>query len=348
MREKKKVLHVLSSHTFSGAENVVCQIISLVHNEIDSNYCSPIGPIKNALIKKNISYTPIKKLSVIELRKVIKKLNPDIVHAHDVKASVIAALSTPKRIRIISHMHVNDTKMRHYSIKSIIYRLVSKRYLRIIWVSRSAYDDYVFKLTVEKRSIIAVNTIDRNSVVQRSNNKTIDSFFDIISVGRLTYQKNPQRLIEILKQIINLRPSTKACIIGNGDLYNEVNTMIQNDQLENNISMMGFIDNPLPYVRNSKIFVMTSRYEGTPMVALEAMSLGIPIISTPTDGMINLIDNGKTGFLSEKNDQFIENILQLLDDEKLRDEMSEATKSKLLKLNDEEEYKNKIIETYLM
>lgn len=346
MKKKAIVLHVLSSNSFSGAENVACQIINMTNSEFDSIYCCPEGQIKKTLIAKAIPYLPLKKFNFWELRKVVKKICPTIIHAHDVKASVLTALSIPTRIKIVSHMHVNNKDMRKPSLKAIIYKLVAHRFSKIIWVSKSAYEDYVFKKSICENSLILTNIIDTESVIRRANNITPSVFFDIISIGRLTYQKNPQKLFQILKSIVQIHPSIKAGIIGDGVLFDEIKNNIVNDHLENNILMLGFVDNPLPYLKNSKLLVMTSRFEGTPMVALEAMTLGIPIVSTSTDGMIDLVENGKTGFLHDSVDLFVENIVRILDDDEFRNELSNATKNKLRELNDEKGYKKIIIDIY--
>ncbi|POP30313.1 hypothetical protein C3B58_21965, partial [Lactonifactor longoviformis] len=73
---------------------------------------------------------------------------------------------------------------------------------------------------------------------------------------------------------------------------------------------------------DSKIMIMTSRFEGTPMCALEAQSLGLPIVSTPTDGLTEIITNGKNGFLSENDDILSEKVCELINNQKLQQKMS--------------------------
>jgi glycosyltransferase involved in cell wall biosynthesis len=344
--KKVTVLHVLSSISFSGAENVACQIITMTNGECSSIYCSPNGQIKETLKEKAIPYMPLKKLSFWELRKVVREVHPTIIHAHDVKASVLSALSIPTRIKIVSHMHVNNTDMRKHSFKAIIYSLVAHRFSKIIWVSKSAFEDYVYKNHVYKNSIILTNIIDTEYVIRRANLSIQPISYDIVSIGRLTYQKNPQKLFQILKSIAQIRPSIRACIIGDGVFFNEIKKNIVDNHLEKNISMFGFVENPLPYLKNSKLLVLTSRFEGTPMVALEAMTLGIPIVSTPTDGMIDLVEDGKTGFLQDNDDLFVRNIIMILDNDQFQRVLSNLTKKRIQERNDETGYKKAIIDIY--
>ena len=86
-----KILHLLASNKYSGAENVVCQIIDMFKNEIEMAYCSPNGPIENTLKDKQITFLPLSKLSKSEIQKIINTYKPDVIHAHDVKASIVAS-----------------------------------------------------------------------------------------------------------------------------------------------------------------------------------------------------------------------------------------------------------------
>lgn len=92
-------------------------------------------------------------------------------------------------------------------------------------------------------------------------------------------------------------------------MYDELKEYINNNNLNNNVFLLGFQTNPYVYIKNSKIMLLTSIYEGTPMCALEALCLGKPIVSTPTDGMKDLIKQGFNGFLSDKDDELINNII---------------------------------------
>ena len=123
-----KILHLLSTNSFSGAENVVCQIISMYSNEknVTMIYCSPDGKIREKLLEKKIDFLPLEKLNYASMKKAILKYKPDVIHAHDIKASICASLFS-KNIEVISHIHGNSLSMRKVSLKSILFLLVSKK-----------------------------------------------------------------------------------------------------------------------------------------------------------------------------------------------------------------------------
>ena len=89
-----KILHIANTDHFSGAENVICQIVSLFKDEKDAEmaYVSPDGSIREALAERKIRFVPIKQMNVKELRKVFREEKPDVVHAHDMKASLITSI----------------------------------------------------------------------------------------------------------------------------------------------------------------------------------------------------------------------------------------------------------------
>lgn len=85
--------------------------------------------------------------------------------------------------------------------------------------------------------------------------------------------------------------------------------MIDDYKLNENITLFGFQDNPYPILKQSKILIMTSIYEGTPMAALEAQAMGKPIIGTPVDGIKKIVKNEYNGFLSNDNTKISEAII---------------------------------------
>ena len=92
--------------------------------------------------------------------------------------------------------------------------------------------------------------------------------------------------------------------------------------------------------------LMTSRWEGTPMCALEAMALGLPIVSTPTDGLCELVTDGETGYLSDDDDELTRKILGILIDDEKRDYLSKRTKERSRVINDVISYKEGILKSY--
>ncbi len=311
-----KVLHVLASSKYSGAENVVCQIIEMFRNDgdIEMAYCSPYGEINNTLSDKNIEYMPLKRLSLSEITKVVKFYKPDVIHCHDLKASILC--SFVKGAKIVSHIHGNKSNMSKVSLKSLMFKLASRNIKNIVWVSNTCYQDYKFKKNVSQKSVILPNIISVEEIKKDvKKDSRVYKNYDIVFLGRLVFEKNPVRLIEIANLLKNEIGDFKFAIVGDGVLRKEVELKIKEYNLQNNIELLGFVSKPFKLLSSSKIMLMTSIMEGTPMCALEALSLGVPVISTKTDGMIDLIQNGVNGFLYDTNSQAQEMICDLLKNE---------------------------------
>lgn len=337
---------MLLSNRFSGAENVVCQIIYMYKDQnIDFVYSSQDGPIREALEERDVEFYPIRKTSIREFHRVIKELKPDIIHAHDMGASFFAALSCGK-IPLVSHIHNNAFDSRGISIKSILYFIAAQKAKHIFWVSQSSFDGYAFHKHFRNKSTVLYNIID----IQRLKEKMMSDYnhydYDIVYLGRLTYQKNPQRLIEVLEKIVEKKPETRVAIIGTGDLENEIKQMVLDKGLSENIIFLGFQSNPTKMLHDAKVMIMTSRWEGTPMCALEAMALGVPIVSTPTDGLCELVKEGETGFLSDNNDKLSESCLKIICDDELHNRMSVKSSQRAVDLMSVKKYKSELTKVY--
>lgn len=343
-----KVLHLLSTSKFSGAENVACQIIKMISNDdrFDMVYCSPDGDIKNTLIEKGIKFRPLHSLSVSNVKKAIQEQNPDIIHAHDMKASFIAALACGK-IPLVSHIHNNAYNSRGVSLKSIAYTFAGFKAKHIFWVSDTSFSGYFFHNMFKSKSSILYNIIDVDALIENMKKDNTEYDYDIIYVGRLTYPKNPQRLLKVLKQAIGKKPDLKIAIIGSGELENETIKLAKELGIDSNIFFGGFQKNPLKMMHDSKVMIMTSRWEGTPMCALEGMALGLPLVSTPVDGLKKLVKNGETGYLSDCDDELSKRIVSIVENNDLHQKLSENSRQASQVINDKKVYIDELRKVYL-
>lgn len=302
--KKKRIMHLLSSNSFSGAENVACTIINNIKNDEDVVYCSPEGPIKEKLEKDNINYIPLKKLNYFQVKKAVGGYNPDILHAHDFKASLIAGLFSGKS-KIISHIHKNDPNMSKLSIKSLLYKILSKRFYRIVGVSDSILHEYIFKKSIKEKYISVFNYIDKDEVLKKSKEYQIKENYDLFFFGRLSEEKNPIEFIEIVKKLNDKR--IKCVMIGDGPLNKDCKELIKIYGLQSNIDMIGFKENPFPYIKNSKIGLMPSKYEGFGLTALESLILGKPVLNSGVGGLKEIFKD--TDMICNNIDDYVRSCL---------------------------------------
>ena len=342
---KKKVLHLLASNKYSGAENVACTIIDLLKNEYDFAYCSPDGEIAASLAKRGIKFLPLKQMSIREIRRVVKEYQPDVIHAHDYKASCCASLFY-KKAKIISHIHCNNIKMSKINIETITYTFLSKKVSKIIYVSDSCKMGFKFKNCVNGKDIVLTNIINSNKVKYKAEEWNCEKNYDLVFLGRLAYPKNPERLIEIIKEVKKNKNDISVAIVGTGNEENKIKKKVMEYNLSDNVDFWGYQSNPFPIIKNSSILIMTSLFEGTPMAALEAQCLGLPIVSTPVDGLKKIVKNNENGYLVEKNEDFVVKINCILNDKLKLLELSNNTKTFFNKYNDLGNYITSIRQSY--
>ena len=334
-----KVMHVLSSRIYSGAEKVVCQIIrSLEGTDIESVYCSPDSDIvRQMLTEQGVTYLSIDALTPGNLKAVIREQKPDLIHAHDMRASFVSDLCCGK-IPLVSHIHNNAYDARGLSLKSVAYLIAGFRAKHIFWVSRSSYEGYLFHKLFAGKSSVLYNIIDTDQIFAKKDLDSETYDFDVIYVGRLTYQKDPQRLMRVLALLKENKPDLKAAVVGAGELEAETKQVCAQLGLEENVSFLGFQGNPIKMVHDSGAMLLTSRWEGTPMCAMEAMALGTPVVSTPSDGMKDLITDGVSGFLAEEDAVLAQDLLRLVNDGELRSSIARNAAEKFARINDAEGY----------
>lgn len=343
-----KVLHVLNSRIYSGAEKVVCQIIHSFETgeKVEMVYCSPESEnVAQMISAQNVTYAPVASLTPSNLKAVIDRVQPDLIHAHDMRAGFVSALCCGK-IPMVSHIHNNAFDARGISPKSIAYLLAGWKAKHILWVSQSSYEGYAFHKFFAKKSSVLFNILDLEQIYEKKAQDEASYDFDMIYVGRLTYQKDPQRLMRLCARLKEGKPDLKVAIVGTGELEAETKQLCEELGIADHVHFLGFQSNPIKMVADSKALVLTSRWEGTPMCALEALALGTPVVSTPSDGMKDLIDNGVHGYLHEEDEQLARSLLKILLDPEHRQELSRNCLEKSGKINDVQAYKQAILACY--
>lgn len=141
----------------------------------------------------------------------------------------------------------------------------------------------------------------------------------VVASGRLSYPKNFLELLEIWRIIEQKNKDWKLVICGSGEEESELKEFVCNNKLEN-VVFAGFVTNIEEYYKKAKIMVMTSRYEGFPMVLLEGQKVGLPIVSYDCfTGPGEIVIDGVDGYLVRQGDRenFISKLEKLMDNEDL-------------------------------
>ena len=306
-----KVLHILNSFSLGGAENIAISIINELKSDCEFGYCClKGGNIGEFLQKMNVRYFACKKINVRNIKKIINDFKPDIIHAHDFTASVIAALST--KIPIVSHIHHNSFFIRTRNLKTIAYNFFRKKYKKIIFVSESARDEYFYHNKIESKTIVLHNMIDAEKIKHLAK-EFVTKKYDVIFVGRIEEEKNPLRFLNIIRQVTKdvEFSNIKVAMVGQGLLLDECKEYVKRHKIKN-VDFLGFQNNPYPFLKNSKILCITSKYEGYGLVAEEAKVLNIPVVANSVGGLRLILKND--GYLFNTDEEAVLEIKRILID----------------------------------
>lgn len=346
---KKKIIHVVNSKIYSGLEKVAIEIIEKLNDEYDFYYACQDGDILRILKQNNIKRIKLNAINRKEIKRLEKEYKPDIVHAHDYRTSLNCGLYLEKT-PIISHLHNNppwlQKKMHPYNY-ILLKALLSKNIKKIWTVSNSIENEYIFSTFIKPKMECIGNPLSREKIVRCGKDNNYSKKYDICCVARITAQKNPMKFVEIIKELKKSIPEIRAIWVGDGELRQQMKKKIEEDKLEENIELTGFKSNPYKYMSQSKVFMLTSDWEGFGLVAFEALTLGVPCIVNGVGGLTEIVDD-KCGKLCNNKDitSYITEIVRLLTDKEYYLKKKDTALKKAAHMDNSEDYYLKIDETY--
>lgn len=153
----------------------------------------------------------------------------------------------------------------------------------------------------------------------------------VITVARLHKQKGHTYYLQAIKKVVKKYPNTKYYLVGHGELQPAIEKYINDNNLANNVVLLGARNDVPALLATCDIFVLPSLWEGMPNTVLEAMGVGMPVIATSVDGTPEIISNEFEGILitPKRVDEIEKALLLLLNDEKLRTDMSSAARQRI-------------------
>lgn len=173
----------------------------------------------------------------------------------------------------------------------------------IVAVSNGVAEDLADYALIDRTKITTIyNPVITDELIEKSYEEVDHKWFNsdvpvIIGVGRLNRQKGFDVLIKAF-ELARKEVKAKLIIFGEGNLKSELQELINDRDLENDVLLHGFVNNPYKYMRNADLFVLSSNFEGFGNVLVEAMSCGTAVISTNCpSGPNEILDNGKYGVI---------------------------------------------------
>lgn len=211
-----------------------------------------------------------------------------------------------------------------FTITCFLYRFADAIFVQT-YEMKSFYPTYL-----QKKMSVLENPLDFKEMDKQCDGHNIDKKNIVISVGRLEKQKDFASLIKAYKKVVLKHPDWSLKIYGQGNCKEELNNLIEKENLLDTVELCGVTHTPFLEMKRSKIFILSSFYEGFPNVLCEAMYAGLPCISTRCEcGPAELIQDGKNGFLVNIGDidAMADRMITLIENEDMRMSMGrEATK----------------------
>ena len=271
-------------------------IIQNLPEGYECRYLARKGVIEDHLKKAGIDYVLVDKLTPAVVRREAEAYGADILHANDFTASVLSPFACPD-ITVISHLHSNPTWMQQKNLKSLAFKLALPRLKKVILVSDSIRDEYVYASALADKAVVLGNPFSVKAVIEKAGagsgvaddgSAGADSCrYDLLYCGRLTPEKNPLGFLKIVD--LYVPRSFKAVMIGDGELREECEKYIKEHSLP--VEMLGFQENPYKFINQARVVCMPSVYEGFGLVALEAMCLGKPVLASGAGGLSEIVND---------------------------------------------------------
>lgn len=291
---KKKIMFIVPSLCGGGAEKTIANLSKylikdydidiVVFKDTDMKYDYSGNLI---ILSKNLRRNILYKFyffvsSVLKLKQLKKNRKVDYAISFLTTADIINVLSKVKNTKTIISIRNTDSIYTN-KIMNYMTKISCVKADKIISISEQVKTDLVNNYNVQPEKIKTIYN-PSISVKFSKKNHTLDKGdfgdFTFINVGRLTYQKGQWHLIRSFSEVVKKYPNSKLIILGQGELKDYLQNLIDEYSLNSNVVLKGFVDNPYDYFNKSDCFVFSSLFEGLGNVLLEALNCEIPIIST--------------------------------------------------------------------
>jgi len=325
LKAEMRVLLLTDSNVFAGTER---HILELARGLQDRNIFVAIGcPADSPLVlmaaASGIEHVTIEKRGLLDvsaivyLAKLLRRGDFDIVHAHNGRTALFAALACKLSSKgtVVATQHFLEpahTTLR--GLRAIIsraaHRWVQENTHHFIAVSRVAEElmlkrnsKLAPKMTRIPNGISILNKAALSPVNEvRGSLHVPASALLIVCVARLEQEKNIADLVAAMKQVAAEEPNAVCLIAGQGSERSALEEQSKQLGLSKNVSLIGFHEDALSLINACDLFVLPSRGEPFGLVLLEAMALEKAVIATAAGGPLEIVEDNETGFLTTPGD----------------------------------------------
>ena len=239
---------------------------------------------------------------VLALRSAIQASCPDVVISFIDNTNVLTLLATRfTGVPVIVSEHIDPRQHNTGQAWKVLRRWLYPQAAAVVVLTQSVLG-WAAEMVGEKKAFIIPNSITRNERQAAKNKGEFPQPF-ILAVGRLAYQKGFEFLLQSFKNVSQPNPEWSLVILGEGSERASLEAMVKALNIEDRVHLPGRHPDPMSVMEQAPIFVMSSRYEGFPIVLLEALACGTPSISfNCPSGPAEVIRHGIDGILVPPED----------------------------------------------
>lgn len=241
------------------------------------------------LIRKSIQQIKL----FFKLKRLVKKVSPDVMFSFLEKSNLLTSLIKTKAVKVMTvHnvLSIQYTKVRSDKVRTILYGMIRRMYNgcpNVVAVSKQVKDDLTTSFGVREQSIHVINNyVDRVGIRMKSEEAVDDYVFSddvkyIMNVGRFSDQKAQWKLLKAFSLYVkNSKENVRLVLMGQGEYVDNLKGLAENLGIEDKTTFLPFSINPYKYMRHASLFVLSSIFEGFPIVLAEVSSLRIPFVGT--------------------------------------------------------------------
>lgn len=250
----------------------------------------------------------------------LNRFRPDVVHTH-LSAGVYCALWVlvhhKKMLHTVHNMPQHELIRTKRIIMRLLYRLNCAVPVAISHEIQTMMKEYYH---LKQDAELVYNPVDVK-LFSKAEKVPHDSFV-VLNIGRLSEQKNQRLLIEAFSQLQQRYGNAELYILGDGPFRKELQDMIEQQGLAECVHLEGNVEHVEKYCAKADVFVLSSIYEGLPLVVLEAMAASLPVIATDVGGVKDIVTDNGILVESGNRDQMVNALITLMENLNLRRDMS--------------------------
>ena len=236
------------------------------------------------------------------LHNTIKRINPDVINSHSSRTlRYLIVLPITKKYKIV-HTITNNPKVYNPKLYYLYkYRMHQKSWnITFVGISDIVSDTLSQVYSYDRKKIETIY----NGIKLVGTDKNVIKNIDLFTCAGLTDVKNQTLLIKVMSRLQDL--NLNLYIAGDGPNMARLKKEAHELGIADSVVFLGNVENPYPYYKRARYFVLSSLSEGNPLCVIEAMSAGLPVISSSVGGVPDLIEENVNGFLFNINDDLVD------------------------------------------